>query len=45
MDRKDGLGKTAVHKLQTENMYFVHRKIAETERDNSVTGFRKYPCL
>ena len=40
--KQDGLGKTAVHKLQTENMYFVHRKIAETERDNSaVEGAHK----
>ena len=39
---QDGLGKTAVHKLQTENMYFVHRKIAETEKDNSaVEGAHK----
>ena len=29
----DGLRKTAVHKFQTENMYFVHRKIAETEHN------------
>ena len=40
--KPDGLGKTAVHKLQTENMYFVHRKIAETEKDNSaVEGAHK----
>ena len=40
--KQDGLGKTAVHKLQTENMYFVHRKIAETEKDNSaVEGAHK----
>ena len=40
--KTDGLGKTAVHKLQTENMYFVHRKIAETEKDNSaVEGAHK----
>ena len=38
----DGLGKTVVHKFQTENMYFVHRKIAETEKDNSaVEGAHK----
>ena len=36
--KPDGLGKTAVHKLQTENMYFVHRKIAETEKDNSAVS-------
>lgn len=40
--KPDGLGKAAVHKLQTENMYFVHRKIAETEKDNSaVEGAHK----
>ncbi|WP_270846578.1 CD1108 family mobile element protein [Roseburia intestinalis] len=40
--KQDGLGKAAVHKLQTENMYFVHRKIAETEKDNSaVEGAHK----
>lgn len=40
--KPDGLGKTAVHKFQTENMYFVHRKIAETEKDNSaVEGAHK----
>ena len=40
--KQDGLGKTTVHKLQTENMYFVHRKIAETEKDNSaVEGAHK----
>ena len=40
--KQDGLGKTAVHKMQTENMYFVHRKIAETEKDNSaVEGAHK----
>ena len=40
--KPDGLGKAAVHKLKTENMYFVHRKIAETEKDNSaVEGAHK----
>ena len=40
--KPDGLGKTVVHKFQTENMYFVHRKIAETEKDNSaVEGAHK----
>ena len=40
--KPDGLGKAAVHKFQTENMYFVHRKIAETEKDNSaVEGAHK----
>ena len=40
--KPEGIGKAAVHKLQTENMYFVHRKIAETEKDNSaVEGAHK----
>lgn len=40
--KPDGLRKTAVHKFQAENMYFVHRKIAETEKDNSaVEGAHK----
>ena len=40
--KPESVGKTAVHKLQTENMYFVHRKIAETEKDNSaVEGAHK----
>lgn len=33
--KPESIGKAAVHKLQTENMYFVHRKIAETEKENS----------
>ena len=40
--KPESIGKAAVHKLQTENMYFVHRKIAETEKDNSaVEGAHK----
>ena len=40
--KPESIGKVAVHKLQTENMYFVHRKIAETEKDNSaVEGAHK----
>lgn len=40
--KPEGIGKAAVHKLQTENMYFMHRKIAETEKDNSaVEGAHK----
>ena len=40
--KPEGIGKAAVHKLQTENMYFVHRKIAEIEKDNSaVEGAHK----
>ena len=40
--KPEGIGKAAVHKLQTENMYFVHRKIAETEKENSaVEGAHK----
>ena len=40
--KPEGIGKAAVHKLRTENMYFVHRKIAETEKDNSaVEGAHK----
>ena len=40
--KPESIGKAAVHKLQTENMYFVHHKIAETEKDNSaVEGAHK----
>ena len=40
--KPESIGKAAVHKLQTENMYFLHRKIAETEKDNSaVEGAHK----